>query len=227
MRLPCEVVQDILPLYHDGVCNDLTKNLVEEHLRECESCRKMLSCIDSEIQISEQELDTAKPLASIQKTWRKDKMKAWIKGFGIACVLAAVLLAGYAVLTQWKCIAVPAEGMEVAEIYQMKDGRILYRLDVPEDVWVRSFQFKTSEDGKDYKIPVRAVIELNQKNGWSSLMNEYQMIDPAEDNAWQQGFGDGVEITEWYIGEPENALLIYKTGMELKPAPMELEKIYG
>lgn len=227
MRLPCEVMQDILPLYHDGVCSDMTKELAEQHLKECPSCRAALACMDEEFQISEKELDTAKCLASIQNAWRKSKMKAWGKGFFIALVLVALILAGFGVLTQWKCIAVSAEGIEVAEIYQLKDGRILYRLDAPEDVWVRSFQYKTSDEGMDYKVPMRSIIELNKNDGWPSLLNEYQMIDPAENNAWQQNFGNGIEITEWYIGAPGDALLIYETGMELEPAPLELENIYG
>lgn len=39
-KISCNVIQDILPLYIDhAVCDD-TKKVVEEHLRECESCRR-------------------------------------------------------------------------------------------------------------------------------------------------------------------------------------------
>ncbi len=34
----CEIVQDLLPLYVDGVCNAGSHNLVEEHLKECIKC---------------------------------------------------------------------------------------------------------------------------------------------------------------------------------------------
>ena len=47
MKISCDVVTDLLPLYHDGVCSQSTKKLVTEHLEECESCRVLLSKIDN------------------------------------------------------------------------------------------------------------------------------------------------------------------------------------
>ena len=40
MKINCEVVMDLLPLYHDDVVSDKTKELVREHLTECEACEK-------------------------------------------------------------------------------------------------------------------------------------------------------------------------------------------
>lgn len=45
MKISCDVVMDLLPLYHDGVCNQSTKKQVAEHLDECESCRALLDKI--------------------------------------------------------------------------------------------------------------------------------------------------------------------------------------
>ena len=39
-KISCHIIQDILPLYVDGIVSEDTKEMVEEHLRECESCRK-------------------------------------------------------------------------------------------------------------------------------------------------------------------------------------------
>lgn len=38
-RIPCEVVQDLLPLYVDGVTNEVTTDMVKEHIGECTECR--------------------------------------------------------------------------------------------------------------------------------------------------------------------------------------------
>ena len=35
MSLPCKVVEDLLPLYHDGVCSEESRILVEEHIQTC------------------------------------------------------------------------------------------------------------------------------------------------------------------------------------------------
>lgn len=34
----CELIQDLLPLYRDGICNPFTRTVVEDHLRECKDC---------------------------------------------------------------------------------------------------------------------------------------------------------------------------------------------
>lgn len=43
MRLSCGIVQDLLPLYEDGLCGEESRAAIEEHLRECSSCQSLLS----------------------------------------------------------------------------------------------------------------------------------------------------------------------------------------
>ncbi len=45
-RMSCDVVQDILPLYHDGVCSSASRQIVEEHVKTCHTCKKMLEEMD-------------------------------------------------------------------------------------------------------------------------------------------------------------------------------------
>ena len=40
--MKCEVIQDLLALYADDCCSEESKKLVEEHLRSCPECRKVL-----------------------------------------------------------------------------------------------------------------------------------------------------------------------------------------
>ena len=35
----CDIIQDLLPLYIDGVCSAASKALIKEHLLTCEKCR--------------------------------------------------------------------------------------------------------------------------------------------------------------------------------------------
>ena len=39
MKLPCALVRDLLPLYHDQVCAPESCDAVEEHLKDCEACQ--------------------------------------------------------------------------------------------------------------------------------------------------------------------------------------------
>ena len=49
MKHNCEVVRDLLPLYHDGVCSKKSREMVEEHITECEACKKELEEIKKEL----------------------------------------------------------------------------------------------------------------------------------------------------------------------------------
>lgn len=40
MKVTCKVIQDLLPLYVDGVCSPDTAALVEEHLKDCAPCQE-------------------------------------------------------------------------------------------------------------------------------------------------------------------------------------------
>lgn len=39
MKVNCEIVQDLLPLYEDGMCSVSSRAAVEEHLKTCPDCR--------------------------------------------------------------------------------------------------------------------------------------------------------------------------------------------
>ena len=40
-KINCNVIQDILPLYIEDAVSDDTKELVEEHLQNCEICQRV------------------------------------------------------------------------------------------------------------------------------------------------------------------------------------------
>ncbi len=42
MKIHCDVIRDLLPLYADEACSDESRRMVDEHLRECPECEKML-----------------------------------------------------------------------------------------------------------------------------------------------------------------------------------------
>ena len=41
MKISCNIIEDLLPLYVEDAVSEDSRQLVEEHLKECESCRKM------------------------------------------------------------------------------------------------------------------------------------------------------------------------------------------
>lgn len=42
MKTDCEIIRDLLPLYVDDICSEKSRELVDEHLRECTECGSLL-----------------------------------------------------------------------------------------------------------------------------------------------------------------------------------------
>ncbi len=45
MKIECDVIRDLLPLYADDACSAKSRDLVGEHLQDCPDCRKILDSL--------------------------------------------------------------------------------------------------------------------------------------------------------------------------------------
>ncbi len=63
-KLPCETVEDLLPLYQEKILGAVTANLVERHLETCTSCKEKLNAL---IQQETLTCDTIKELLPLYK----------------------------------------------------------------------------------------------------------------------------------------------------------------
>lgn len=41
MKIPCEIIRDLIPMMEDEVCSEKSRNAVLEHITECEDCRRI------------------------------------------------------------------------------------------------------------------------------------------------------------------------------------------
>lgn len=87
MSKQCKIVEDLLPLYHDGVCSEESREMVDEHLAQCEDCRKSLEQIDGELLSPTEQDSDINLLKSITKKIILSKRKALIKGIVITLSL--------------------------------------------------------------------------------------------------------------------------------------------
>jgi predicted anti-sigma-YlaC factor YlaD len=94
MKLSCEVIRDLFPIYHDGVCSGGSKALVEEHLAQCEGCRAELKAMDAALPIetAQRNRDEAQAVEKLSKRWKKGMWKSLIKGVLLAIAAIAALL---------------------------------------------------------------------------------------------------------------------------------------
>lgn len=91
--LPCNVIVDLLPLYNEGGCSEESRQIVEEHLQNCENCREL--CGNIPIPVKE---DSPKPSESetFRKISRKLKKSRYSK---LISTVLCVFLVGLTILT--------------------------------------------------------------------------------------------------------------------------------
>ena len=92
MKMSCNIIEDLLPLYVDDMVSEDSRKLVEEHLKECPACRKMqeemvkenrLSAVGNRSNSAKTSKTEAEPLKKIRRRIRKKR---------IASVVLAVVL---------------------------------------------------------------------------------------------------------------------------------------
>lgn len=94
MKKNCELMQDLLPLYADNACTEESRQIVAEHLMECEECKKLLAKMRQGISV-EVEKDTQ----VIRRIKRKLRIEKTIAGAIIAvAALATVWMIGFPLL---------------------------------------------------------------------------------------------------------------------------------
>ena len=55
MDVTCNVIEDLLPLYADGICSEDSRTIVEHHTAVCSECKKKLEAMTAKIEPNESE----------------------------------------------------------------------------------------------------------------------------------------------------------------------------
>ena len=89
MKLDCEVIRDLLPLYAEHMASPASTALVEEHLQECEACRAELEQMLQPVPVQPEPQPDA-PLKGIRTALRKKRILT--AAAAVLAVLCAVVL---------------------------------------------------------------------------------------------------------------------------------------
>lgn len=114
-RLNCDIVQDLLPLYHDAVLSASSRQAVEEHLATCPHCQQ-------EYQDLCEELPTEQQTPATQETFRAMMRRLRWKRIGVT-ILVALLSCGilggcYAALTRLPMKELTTEDIKIVKAYR-------------------------------------------------------------------------------------------------------------
>lgn len=100
MKKECEIVQDLLFGYNDNTLSNSSKELVEEHLKECQKCKQILNEIenDTKIENNKSEIDYLK---KVRKKLNKKSICIAI----ITIILSLLIIFNIIVYINYKSVA--------------------------------------------------------------------------------------------------------------------------
>ena len=222
-----DIIFDLLPLYHDGVCSAASRAAVEAHLKACGTCREALLEMDAPLPAAEEQKNAADGavVKGISEAWKKEKWKARLKGAAIAAAVCLLLVGAWLAATQLFIFPVDPATIEITDVRQLADGRILYHFYIDDDLNLRRTEFQYDEDGNMYCVPIRALITEKRWEGNSPAnMELFLDMEWVDEQARFMGFG---EIDHVWYGRGEDAILLWEEGMELPAAGEADEAAYG
>lgn len=128
MKVPCNVIRDLLPLYHDSVCSPETAALVEEHLKDCDACQEEFHKLQANLlplplPVPGKEEQKAEGLAKVKKVLRKKRV---IVAAIVAAVTIVLCYGGYLFL-QLPIMGEPIESVHSVSIEE-ETGRLVVNL---------------------------------------------------------------------------------------------------
>lgn len=96
-QITCDVIGDLYPVYSEGLCSEDTRQLVESHLAECESCRRLYA--DFQPAAHESASEPPESAAAFRKLNRKLRIRKFFAIIGTPLVILLLAAAG------WFCYA--------------------------------------------------------------------------------------------------------------------------
>jgi hypothetical protein len=117
MKVTCNIIRDVLPLYVENMVSDDTSLLIEEHIEGCQDCTNYLNEIKTS---GKPPIDTdVSPLLKIKSTLRKKKIKTAIISIMLSIIVGIILIA---FLTAPEYIPYSEKSVSISEV---GDGTVL------------------------------------------------------------------------------------------------------
>ncbi len=249
MKVTCKVIQDLLPLYHDGVASPDTAALVEEHLKDCEACQEVYhklqespsAPLPSPILPKREQV-----LAGLQRVRKAIKWK-WVRAAAIAvtATLLAVVLFFVAITNIW-IISPVEEAVQSVEYHDV--GAITVNVNSVLSGLPMLSAIPATDDGTPDGEPILVVTQEYRISEWMGSLNNdepealvFPVIHfdwPLTEEGWYSFYGEQrerelAELEEWYRLHPEDYTEEgYQSSLEVIAAPShqlpwgDIQKVY-
>ena len=236
---PCEVIKDLIPLYVDDVCSEKSKVLIEEHLAECEECRKYLEALKGELPPMTVEAEEAEIKKSEVMFFKSVKNKLMIKKLAFCGALLAIAFAlfviyenpmGNEMLHKIPLLdkRISVEDVSVSEVCQLENGYVYFTLSSKKPFTIQTYCTISSEttpykesfdDG--YNVVSVKRSRWNEIFERSVVNTQMSFVVPLSETV-DGAVHDSVHL--YYEGKDGRQITIWEEGDVLEKAPDWIER---
>lgn len=247
-RISCNVNKDLLPLYVDDVCSEESKDLVEEHLSECEECQDYYEALkegipeakvkeDKENIFSEERVRQAS--ASIIKDIKKQISRRQTQTFCVAAAIVLILIFlisgmngaySYSELERFPLFdtRLKVSDMHVTELYQLQNGYLYITVETDKEFSISSSGNLNEVTDKNNGATgeYNGQIELRRKLwGDSVRMRKCSFIYPLTGQTMnaEDGLVECEDSAIYLQGKGNEMVKVWEKGQTVEKAPPEIE----
>lgn len=184
MKVSCDVIKDILPLYAEDMVSNDTKELVDEHIGDCGSCKQELDRIQKKNEIALCTRDDA--LNKVKKIIRIRRIRAVLLAF---LILLSVFVSAAAIVLFPFYIS---EEDAIETVYVNEDGGLVVKF--KEGTYDYTFEWDDSR-------PIKHVVAYSNIWTWRSKYKR-----PDDPGGYELKFGL-VENTDCIVYGWNNSLI--------------------
>ncbi|MBQ4090010.1 MAG: zf-HC2 domain-containing protein, partial [Clostridia bacterium] len=177
MKISCNIIEDLLPLYIDDVCSAASRKLVNDHLIECPKCLEKLKSMQDNMNVKAD----IRPLKNVGRWLERLRLKALIKGVVNGVLFMAIVIFGYFFLTEMTIMNVPADRVTVSDVCMLSDGNIAFHMYIDDKYDLNAIGADIDKEGNMYITPKRSIIENRRVKDFDmGLFNMYYGVDIHE-----------------------------------------------
>ncbi|WP_158318818.1 zf-HC2 domain-containing protein [Robertmurraya kyonggiensis] len=91
--MKCSLIRDLLPLYVERDCSEVTNQLVKDHLENCSECHELYELMKSPIDVKGiRETISYRADSIIPEIWKKYYGRLLIKGIGLFLIVYIIVV---------------------------------------------------------------------------------------------------------------------------------------
>lgn len=221
-KMTCDIYQDLIALYVDGLCSEDSGKAVEEHIKACKKCADAYGQMKNEIKVSEisdeEQEENSEFKLNLSKTWKRFKRNIFLKVIAAVIALGIIITSVYCLFI--KSCQLPWDKVRFENICMLSDGSVAFEV-IPESG--KKGDVKVIDIGGTFYVTCFS--PLINFTDYVSEPSSYIRIEPETD-PYETGTPDSVhECEAIYYGDIYGHHdLIWEKGTELPKASDELEE---